>query len=131
MQRLHLSQMPIPVPAGQMMADPPTVEQLIRDDARMEKDLRRIQRYVKEELFQKVVFLFNPKKQMECGSQLYNDFIANCKALIAQTGEADDTMDAYMRYLWQVMAQKKSYKEWLTAKRSNAYQAVQDKFLSK
>ena len=78
------------------------------------------------------MFIFS-KKAVEQGGALYEDYHRNCRPLLAD-GALVDTDDndtkSYMEILWTTMTKDNSYREWMSHKRSNAYQAMQDKFMS-
>jgi hypothetical protein len=103
------------------------------NQVRVREDLNRIRDYVKDELFYRTLFIYSDA-MLEEGSVLHKDFIANCKPKLAdgtlETAPAD-AVTVYLKYLWTLMVKDKCYREWLGLKRSNAYQAVQDKFVSK
>ena len=116
------------------------LSKLINDERVVSADLRKIERYVKEELFSRIIFMFNDD-QMGKGSFLHRDYTANCKSLVGNKGDIygndgdvgpnDEISEPYMTYLWTVIARDRLYRKWLSAKRSNTYQAVQDKFQGK
>ena len=113
-----------------MSEEDSNVGDLINNESRVREDLRKIQTYVKEDLFYQVIDMFEDD-QLKVNSYLYNDFMMKGKTVV--TGmEMEESMDgnlkAYMKFLWVRLGSKKSYKEWLAMKRSNAYQAVQDRF---
>ena len=96
-------------------------------------DKQTIRDYVKDDLFYRIVFVWT-KQSLEEDGHLHKDFIKNCRSKI-ENGlllRAEDTVaKAYLNYLWQVLVGDKCYNVWLSQKRSNVYQAMQDKFLSK
>jgi len=113
-----------------MAVDGATLQALFGNKTTVSADLRKIKKYVKEELFQRVIFMFTDD-QMDEGSFFHKDYMTNCRDLVGGRGmsdEDDDAEDPYMTHLWTIMAKEKSYKKWLSSKRSNTYQAVQDKF---
>lgn len=104
---------------------------MIGDDARVNKDLRLIERYVKDTLFFRVIDVYKDENLKSDGI-LHKDFMTNGKTVVAGKSihEAlDQQWKDYMTYLWTKMRMNKSYKVWLAMKRSNTYQAVQDKFM--
>ena len=101
---------------------------------RVEEDTRKVMIYVKDYLFLRVIDVFDAKKQLVVNGVLYKDYVKNCKQTI--TGiPVKETLSPqwnnYMVHIWKEMDRTKKYKEWLGTKRSNAYQAVQDKFTGK
>ena len=116
-----------------MSEDDENVGDLINNEAKVTNDLRKVMRYVKDDLFFRVIDVFNDD-QFKVNSFLYKDFMTRVKTTLTGKGH-DDPLDsngkAYMKYIWMRLGIKKSYKEWLAMKRSNAYQAVQDRFYRK
>jgi len=60
--------------------------------------------------------------------------LVNCKGLLAD-GQlvlvSDEVAKTYMNVLWKNMTQADLYNKWMSAKRSNTYQAIQNNFMSK
>ena len=123
-----------------MPGDRDDPQNLIGNKLVLSADLRRVERYVKDDLFSRVIFVFGDG-QMKEGSFLHRDFVSNCSKLISRSGRAagmghetegetsnNDVCEAYMTYIWTVLGRDKLYKKWMSTKRSNTYQAVQDKF---
>jgi len=99
----------------------------------LDEDKDKVRNYVKEELFERLVFLWS-KADLELGGILHKDYVKNCRARLADGKLVDCTdreAETYMNLLWQVMVKDNCYCEWLSHKRSSRYQAVQDKFMSK
>ena len=102
------------------------------DPSKIEEDKNEIQDYVKEVLFEKVVFVWN-KGALQPGGVLHKDYLMNCRAKIAGgklMNATDSEAEMYMNLLWTMMVKENCYREWLSHKRSAKYQAVQDKFAS-
>lgn len=102
------------------------------DPDKLEEDKNKVRDYVKEELFERVVFVWN-KKALDIGGILHEDYIKNCRSKIANgtlVNASDRDAEAYMNVLWNIMVKENRYREWLSHKRSSRYQAVQDKFES-
>ena len=113
----------------QMAVSALKIQQLINDDARVSGDIRKIERYVKDNLFQRIIFMFD-EGQMKKGSYLHRYFMSNCKAIVSSEdiGSNDDIIQTYLAFLWMMIARDRLYNKWLSTKRSNVSQAVQDKF---
>jgi len=97
-------------------------------------DIRKVTRYVKEELFLRVIDIYDPRALVVKSGYLYKDFEKRCKTMVTGLGENESLTDetkGYMRCLWSQMLVKKCYRISLCLKRSNAYQAVQDRFIRK
>jgi len=106
---------------------------LINNENKISEDLRKIKGYVKDDLFVRVIDVYN-NNEFEIGSFLYRDFLKKCKPLVTDLGPEEEynaKWSGYMKYLWSQLGIHKSYRAWLSVKRSNAYQAVQDRFKGK
>lgn len=106
---------------------------LINNEAKITGDTREIMRYVKDTLFYRVIDVYDDEKLLE-GAFFHQDFMKNVKPIITGGASVDALNSewlAYMKYLWTRLSHKKMYKEWLAMKRSNCYQAVQDRFFRK
>lgn len=98
----------------------------------IEKDKNKVGDYVKNVLFERLVFVWK-SDDLERGGLLHADFLRNCRAVVADGTlvDADDhEAETYMNVLWDRLLSSRSYRLWLNQKRSSRYQAVQDKFMS-
>ena len=98
----------------------------------VESDRKKEGDYVKSKLFEKVVFVWE-KSSLDRGGKLHQDYLKNCRALLAEgklTEIGDEEAVTYMNLLWDAMTKDKCYVSWLTSKRSNTYQVMQDRFMS-
>jgi hypothetical protein len=67
----------------------------------IEEDKNEVQDYVKEMLFEKVVFVWN-KGALQPGGVLHKDYLQNCRAKIAGSklmNATDSEMEMYMNLL--------------------------------
>ena len=103
-------------------------------DARLvEIDIKKVGKYVKSDLFEWTIFLWD-QKALEVDGVLHKDYITNCKSLVGGSGligATDDDAASYMTCLWNKMTEREYYKKWMQTKWSNLYQALQDRFMSK
>ena len=116
------------------------LRELFNDSSKIKADLKKIKAYVKDELFQRTIFVFD-EKWLAPGGWLHNDFMENCHSLVGRDGATEMTglasgstekvYDPYMTLLWTVLTKDKCCKTWLAGKRSNTCQAMMDKFHSK
>lgn len=94
------------------------------------EDRNKVRDYVKDNLFERSIFIYS-KSALDQGGVLHNDYLKNCRALIANgtlVHAADSDAETYMNFLWSIMVKANCYREWMSNKRSSRYQAVQDKF---
>ena len=115
------------------MTEDNAINALINNENKIREDLDKVKKYVKDDLFYRVIDVFDDN-QLEVDSYLYKDFMKRCKSIVTGVGGAGEgggTMQAYMKYLWLQLGKNRSYSKWLSTKRSNCYQSVQDKFFSK
>lgn len=109
------------------------VLQRLENAALIENDKNNVRDYVTRELFEKVIFIWD-QKSLDVDGVLHKDYLAKCKALIAD-GELESLSDeesaTYMNLLWNMMRKDHCYEKWMQSKRSNTYQAMQYKFKRK
>jgi hypothetical protein len=88
------------------------------DPSKIEEDKNEVRDYVKEVLFEKLVFVWN-KGALQLGGVLHKDYLMNCRAKIAG-GKLMNAMDSeaemYMNLLWTMMVKENCYREWLSHK---------------
>ena len=98
----------------------------------VECDIKVVGNYVRGDLFMRIIFVFD-NKQLDEGGPLHKDYLKNCQSLLANgtlKDLNDDTVVLYMNIVWARMTKEGQYKAWLSRKRSNAYQALQNSFQS-
>jgi hypothetical protein len=98
----------------------------------VERDIEVVGNYVRSDLFMRTIFVFD-NKQLDKGGPLHKDYLKNCRSLLANgtlTDLNDDVVVQYMNIVWARMTKEGQYKAWLSRKRSNAYQALQNSFQS-
>jgi len=97
------------------------------------EDINKVRHYVKEDLFERLVFVWNDGA-LNTGGVLHGDFLRNCRPLLAD-GTLVDLMDneanTYMNGIWEKLVADNSYTTWLRQVRSSRYQAVENMFKSK
>ena len=99
----------------------------------VESDIKAVGKYVRGDLFARAVFLFD-NTSLDKGGVLHKDYLKNCRSLLANgklTDLSDETAVQYMNIVWARMTKEGCYNDWLSRRRSNAYQAMQNAFQSK
>lgn len=99
----------------------------------VDSDMEIVAEYVLKDLFLKVIFIFD-HRSLSKGGLLYNDFMLNCRSLIAGgmlQDLSDEEATTYMDILWDRLVKEDRYNQCCAQRRSNAYQSVQDNFTSK
>ena len=102
------------------------------DRDKVDEDKKKVRDYVMNDLFNRVVFVWNDK-ELEEGGVLHSDFLKNCRPKLADgdlVRASDKDAEGYLNLLWIFLVNEKRYKEWLNLKRSNVYQCMRDKFQS-
>jgi len=111
-----------------------TLDAVMDDQALMNDIVCQVKRYVKEDLYRRVIAVFDDD-QMAQGSFLHRDYMSKCEDIIGRTVHPESPTTkptkALMNYVWMNVSKEKLYYKWLCVKRSNSYQSVQDKFYSK
>jgi hypothetical protein len=106
------------------------------DVAIQKDDLVLMSTWAKNELFEKVKFIYNPEKDLRVNGMLYNLFVSDCKARLVglkspiATGEY---RKMYVQFLWQEGNKRKVnlVANGLTTKRSGVSAAMQIRFVGK
>lgn len=104
-----------------------------RSDELVSIDILAIGDYVKGDLFYRTVYLWD-KGMLSRDEALYKDFLEKCRGLVANgllLTVNDDDATKYMDILWGKMVEKDLYNKWFGSKRSNGYQSIMNRFMSK
>jgi hypothetical protein len=91
-------------------------------------DLEVVIKYVKNDLFAKVKFIYDPKVDLAVGGKIYLDYERKCKNLIGGRGLTTESHDTYMEAVWTAAMTKHIQKIGLSQKRSAVYTVMQNKF---
>ena len=94
-------------------------------------DLEVVVKYIKEDLFAKVKFLYDPKVDLAVGGKIYADYKSKCKDQIGGQSLSRDSRDTYMEAVWTDGMTKRIQKNALAQKRSAVYTVMQNKFAGK
>jgi hypothetical protein len=99
-------------------------------EKRQEKaDLEAVVRYVKNDLFTKVKFLYDPKADLAVGGIIYSHYKEKCKnVLVGNRGLVGESRNTYMQAVWSMAMTKQMQKNALAQKRSAVYTVMQNKF---
>ncbi len=120
-------------PVAIMMLSSTDVLQQALDRDLVDSDLKAVEKYVKNVLFERVCYLWK-RSSLDEGGLLHKDYLKNCRSLIAdgQLANLNDNVDfkPYMNILWAIMKKDGCYNTWLSSKRSNTYQALLNSFQS-
>jgi hypothetical protein len=76
-----------------------------RNPESIEKDKDKVRDYVKEKLYERVIFVWK-KSALDQGSMFHRDYMSNCCLIIADrtlVKAADNEAKSYMNFLWAVM----------------------------
>jgi hypothetical protein len=94
-------------------------------------DLGVIVKYIKNDLYPKVKFIYDPKIDLAVGGKIYHDYLNKCKDRIGGRSLTDQNYNDYMEALWTTGMTKHLQKNALAAKRSAVYTVMQNKFSGK
>jgi hypothetical protein len=92
------------------------------------EDLEIVIKYVKNDLFAKVKFIYDPKVDLAVGGKIYSDYERKCKNLIGGRGLTPESHATYMEAVWTAAMTKHIQKNGLAQKRSAVYTVMQNKF---
>jgi hypothetical protein len=94
-------------------------------------DLEVVIKYIKDDLFAKVKFIYDPKVDLAVGGKIYTDYKRKCKDQIGGQGLSTGSHDTYMEAVWTNAMTKHIQKNALAQKRSAVYTVMQNKFSGK
>jgi hypothetical protein len=105
------------------------------------EDLKLVSQWSRDDLFEKVRFLYNPDHDLRADGPLHRLFIRNCKrrllGLKASAGASDQERllyeKLYLNMLWAEANKKRRnlVAVGLTVRRSSVYSAMQNRFVGK
>ena len=110
-----------------------TLQRATSSEDQLQSDQRVVRDYVKNKIFEMVVFVWS-QKSLNPGGVLHKAYLKDCRHLLSGgklMSVSDADANAYMNILWRNMMKDGCYKVWLGQRRSNTYQAMQDRFESK
>ena len=107
------------------------MENRIAVNKQMKADLEVVVKYIKDDLFAKVKFIYDPKVDLAVGGKIYKDYERKCKDQIGGQGLARDSRDTYLENVWTNGLTKHAQKNALAQKRSAVYTVMQNKFSGK
>jgi hypothetical protein len=94
-------------------------------------DLEVVVRYIKEDLFPKVKFFYDPKVDLAVGGKIYTDYKRKCNDQLGGQGLPPVSRDTYVEAVWTDAMTKHIQKNALAQKRSAVYTVMQNKFSGK
>lgn len=97
-------------------------------------DFQVLKNWVRNELFDKVKFLYNQANELRVNGVLYRLFVADCRDRLVglKTGQrSDEYAKLYMAMLWTEANQKKRnmVANGLTTRRSTVFSSMQNQFV--
>ena len=93
-----------------------------------EDDLGLIVKYIKNDLYPKVKFIYDAKVDLAVGGKIYRDYLNRCRDRIGGRSLTDQSRNDYMEALWTTGMTTHLQKNALAAKRSAIYTVMQNKF---
>ena len=94
-------------------------------------DLEVVVKYIKDDLFPKVKFIYDPKVDLAVGGKIYNDYKEKCKDQTGGMRLARDARDTCLEVVWTDGLTKHTQKNALAQKRSAVHTVMQNKFAGK
>ena len=94
-------------------------------------DLDVVIKYIKDDLFSKVKFIYDPTVDLAVGGKIYQDYRSKCRDHIGGPGLSTANHDTYMEAVWTSAMVKHIQKNALAQKRSAVYTVMQNKFTGK
>jgi hypothetical protein len=104
----------------------------IAGGSKQKKDeLEVVIKYIKDDLFAKVKFIYDPEVDLAVGGKIYADYKRKCGDQIGGIGLSAAGHDTYMEAVWTSAMTKHIQKNALAQKRSAVYTVMQNKFSGK
>jgi hypothetical protein len=99
----------------------------------LDDDLRRIGRWVKEDLFRGCKFIYRGKEDLEVSGNFYNIFKTQCgPKLKGVRAAASDLMQrVYLEKVWEEATKRNTVNNGLALRRSGVYTVMQNRFMGK
>jgi len=99
----------------------------------LERDTAIVSTYVKEDMYYGVKFLYDPRKDLAVGEDIFNHFRRTCIQRLegVKNYESKREKELYLRYLWKHAIDERVQQESLAVKRSSVYTVMQNKFFCK
>jgi hypothetical protein len=88
-------------------------------------------RFIKEDLYRGVKFIYNEKKDLKIGGAIYEYYEKQCKRSIGDHHPPGESCKAYMRSVWEAAMVKHTQTTLLSQKRSAVYTVLQNRFTGK
>ena len=85
-------------------------------------------KYIKNDLYPKVKFIYNPEVDLAVTGKIYNHFKTTCKDRIGGRCITEPNRETYMETIWTMGANKHMQKTALSQKRCAVYTVMQNKF---
>ena len=104
---------------------------IMSDEKRnLQRDLRVLQEYVREDLFYSVKFVYNVREDLKEGGLIFNDFKRKRFDEVGKHLRTDDSKgrDTYFLLLWKVAEKEKVIVDGLSTKRSSVYAIMFNRF---
>ena len=92
------------------------------------EDLVLLVNYIKNNLYPKVKFIYNPEVDLAVTGKIYNHFKTTCKDRIGGRCITEPNRETYMETIWTMGANKHMQKTALSQKRCAVYTVMQNKF---
>jgi hypothetical protein len=103
------------------------------EDERKEKKANEevVIKYIKDDLFAKVKFIYGEKTDLVVGGKIYKDYKEKCKGRIVGSELTTQNHDTYLEAVWTSAMTNHLQKQALAQKRSAVYTVMQNKFSGK
>jgi hypothetical protein len=91
-------------------------------------DLEVVVKYMKDDLFAKVKFIYDTKGDLAVGGKIYEDYKKKCKDKLGGQGLSVEGHGTYMEAVWTSATTSHIQRDALAQKRSAVYTVMQNKF---
>jgi hypothetical protein len=103
-----------------------TPEDVLRKQKKADEEV--VIKYIKDDLFAKVKFIYGETTDLMIGGKIYKDYKDKCKGRIGGSELTTQNHDTYLEGVWTAAMTKHLQKQALAQKRSAVYTVMQNKF---
>jgi hypothetical protein len=107
------------------------MEYTIAINKQKKADLEVVVKHIKDDLFAKVKFIYDPKVDLAVGGKIYKDYKEKCRDQIGGMRLAREGRDTHLEAVWTDGLTKHIQKNALAQKRSAVCTVMQNKFAGK
>ena len=94
----------------------------------MGDDIEVVVKYVKNDLYEKVKFIYDPKVDLAVNGLIYTHYKSKCSGVLGNRTVGPEAKETYLQNVWTTAMTRNVQKNALAMKRSAVYTVMQNKF---